>query len=748
VAGSRSLILIALGAAAVAARHPAQAQKTGQWALCGGPLTPPVSGDPAKRESPDTPVTVDSDSARLDEKRQRYTFTGNAALTRADQQLSADELQYDRPSGDVAAAGDVRYLEKGVELNADRGHYNLNSQSGTLSSGDYRIDAGHLHGEADEMVLVDPLHSRYRNVTLTTCNPGEEVWWLHASSLEINREERYGEAWNTWVSFEGVPLLYSPWLRFPVGSDRMTGFLAPVFGHSQDGGVEFGIPFYLNLAPNYDATITPRYFTRRGTMLGTQFRYLEPWVRGRVDLTYLPDDRAYGADRWSIDQAHELRVGDHLRGELRQQRVSDTSYLGDFSENFDVISERNLESRAAVAWSSADWSLSADAQSWQTVDPDIPKIGRPYAHKPRVQFRFDPLGYSWLDYGVDGEATHFYHPDPSERVTGNRVDLTPRIAFPYKTLGYHITPGVKWRYTSYDLERPDPAAPATPTRSVPIYSVDAGLALERDTNLFGRDMVQTLEPQLYYLYVPTRDQSDLPLFDTGNASLTYAQLFSDNRFTGTDRVGDANQLATGVTSRLIDRQSGVEYLRLSAGQIFYFKDRTVTLGGAPETAPRSNYVGELRAQLGGGLSTSINGQLDPENTGNQQWNGTLQWRDGARRAANLRYRTARRDGAKVYETGEINFALPVSMHWSVFGGWRYDWVNARTQQRFEGLQYEGCCYAVRLAQRSYLSTGSGGAAKLSGQVLLELELKGLGGVGDRLTSFFEDAVSGYKAPQY
>ncbi|MGD8429190.1 MAG: putative LPS assembly protein LptD, partial [Ectothiorhodospiraceae bacterium] len=319
-----SLVAVYAGGGAARAADGSGRQLTGQWAFCGAPLTPPPAGDPATREAPDTATTIDAGSVRYDAATGRYTFLGRPVLSRADQRLEADRLEYDEGRQRAEASGGFRYDEAGVVMKGDRGTYDLDDNTGQFSQVSYRVEAGHLHGEADSVDVESESRTRYRNVTLTTCNPGEEDWWLHAGEVTIDTQEREGVAYNAWLSFWHVPLFYTPYISFPVGSGRKTGFLAPNIGNSDTGGASLSTPYYLNLAPNYDDTITPTVYARRGLMLSNEFRYLTRSLSGEIRGSYLPDDQAYGEDRWSIMQRHRLALGQHFRGELLQQRVSDT----------------------------------------------------------------------------------------------------------------------------------------------------------------------------------------------------------------------------------------------------------------------------------------------------------------------------------------------------------------------------------------------------------------------------------------
>lgn len=741
VTAKSTLALVLLLAAGTAG-----AQSGGRWALCGAPLVPAAPGDPAERRSPDTPVRGEADHAVVEGRERVYRLRGDAELRRADQRIRAERLRYRAGAGELSARGRVELLEQGTLLRGERLDYDLDRDSGRFSGvAEYRIAAGHLQGSADAVIAEGPQRSRYEGVSLTTCNPGEEVWRLHAGEVSIDREARQGTAWNAWLSILDVPVFYTPYLTFPVGTDRKSGFLAPAVGRSDEGGASFRLPYYWNIAPNYDATITPEVFSERGLLLGGEVRYLQPWGGGEVRGGYLPGDDVFGDDRWSIRQQHRWRAGESVRVEVDQQRVSDPFYVDDFSTDFDRRSASFLESFGIVSWGAGDFRASLDTQAWQSLDPEIAPASEPYAREPRLQLAYEPLRSPLpLEFSFTSELTEFTHPAPAARDTGTRIDFSPRLALPWRTLGYYVEPAVTWRYTEYRLDRPDPALERNPQRSLPVYTMDAGLFLERPSTLF-EGVFQTLEPRLFYRAAPTREQDELPRFDTSRSATTFGQLFRREGFTGPDRVEDGERISAGLTTRFVDERSGREYLRLSGGQIFYLEDREVTLSGEPERERRSDYVTELRLSLPRGFSAQADYRWDPEESGNSDLRTLLQWRGGATQVVNLGLRQREVDGEATLDQGELSFALPLSQRWRVFGGIIQDFTLNEPQQRFAGIQYDACCHAVRLTHREYLGRdAASGDVELESQILLELELKGLGGIGDSIVSFLEDEIRGYR----
>ena len=725
------------------------ASDAGQWALCGPPLLPPPLGDPGRRDDPGEPTRIEAGSLRYDRVADRYVLTGRPRLSRADQQIEADRAVYDAAEGRVEAEGSVRYRESGMLLEGARGEFFLEQDRGWAEQVDYRVEPGHLHGSARQARVESATLSRLRGVRITTCEPGEEDWWLRASRVTIDREADEGHAFNGWLSFYGVPVFYLPYINFPLSDARKTGFLVPSFGSSDRSGTMVRVPAYWNIAPNLDATLAPTWYGRRGVLLDGELRYLLPWLSGEARQSVLPDDDLTGDTRWQVRQNHRAWLGRDFRATLDVHRVSDDDYLDDFGAGLDDSTVNNLESRSTVSYQRPNWGVDASAQVFQTVDPDVAPAAEPYDRLPRVRYRYrGPERRWWPEVDLEARYDHFRHDAPELRTTGHRLDLVPRVSLPLRRPGYFLEPAVAWQHTRYRLDRVEPDAPERPSRSAPIASVDAGLFLERNFRMFGQRLLQTLEPRLFYLYVP--EQDELPLFDTSlsGLSLSYNELFRTNRFTGPDRLGDANQLTVGLTSRLLGTTRGFEYLRVSAGQILFFRDREVQLRETlpAETTGRSDYVTELRVGLPAGLRGAADFRWDPEEFGNRQLRTSLSWRPSSRLVVNLGYRQEQVGGEAEQSEGDVSLGLPLGRRWHLLGGWQYSFDEDATLERFAGFAYGSCCWALRGIWRQYVSEREGDldAGTLEQQFMVELELRGLGGVGDEIMAFLNSAVPGFR----
>ncbi|RFA31275.1 hypothetical protein CAI21_01145 [Alkalilimnicola ehrlichii] len=713
-------------------------------ALCGGPIsTQPDPANLAAREDPATPVTIDADRVDYFGATQSYRFAGNVLLQQADQQLQADRIVFNQETSRADASGNLRYYEDGLTLWAEEGHLYFDVTRGALSTARFQFEHSYTHGDADEIIIEDSQRSRYRDVRFTTCPPDRTDWWLRGSELRTDREEGMGSARHAWLQFMGVPLFYTPYISFPIDDRRRSGLLAPSYRQSSRSGFDLRIPYYWNMAPNYDAVLAPRIVTRRGLMLDTEWRLLTRQFAAETDLQYLPDDDLYGDDRWLASLRMESPEERAIQWELDLNRVSDEDYLRDFGSGIASSSVSHLPSLAIASYQTLDLRVSAQAQTWQTLDQEV---SSPYRILPRVRVDYNPAPIAaGLDYRLESELTYFDHANPSARDTGVRAHVVPTLSRTWDGLAYFITPSFAVSHTEYWLDRPDNSAAENPSSTIPIFSVEAGIFLERDFALGNRALMQTLEPRLFYLYVPEYDQSDQPRFDTRDSELTLGQLFRTNRFTGPDRQGDANQVSAALTSRVVDRQSGREHLSASVGQIFYLEDREVTINDALEDPTRnsSDIMAELRSQLPGGFNVFADYRWDPYDNRTRRSGLRLQYRPQPDAVINLGYRsrTERDSGSRELEQTDLSFVWPIGARWHAIGGWRYSLLDNETLEQFAGFEFDNCCWSFRLLAREYVRDLDREPER---EVMFQLEFTGLADVGRSVQDFMIDAVTGYR----
>ncbi len=694
---------------------------------------------------PDDLTVIDADGALLEPGQNRILFEGDVQVRRGQRMVEADRIIYDQGNGILTASGQVYLEQPRLRLTAERARLDLEREQGEMERVGYRLTDRGARGEAARARLDDPQRSHLEQVTYSTCAPGNDAWQLEADTLDLDRETGVGVARNARLRLKGVPFLYLPYATFPIDDRRKSGFLAPSVGDSDRSGYDLATPYYFNIAPNMDATLTPRYLSKRGLMLGGEFRYLQPRHHGRLRAEILPsdsavadgDNRTRGAFSYQAGGSPAPRWG----FDVNLNYASDKYYLDDLGNSLAVTSARQLERRADLTYKGDGWTALARTQYFQTVDPDIASIDRPYIRLPQLLFDLNrPDQARGLTYLLRAEYVNFDHSDDT-KVKGHRIDLAPSLALPlYRPWGF-FTPKATLRYTKYQLDNQQAGWDSSPDRALGTLSLDGGLFFERSANWFDTALLQTLEPRLFYLYTPYQDQSELPDFDTARVEFSFASLFRENRFSGADRVGDANQVTAALTSRTLSRESGQELFRASIGQIYYFRDRLVQLPGvAIRDDGSSSVVGELAARLGANWSSRASFQWNPHKSSRATEKAalSLHYQDGRDRLVNLSYRMT----DQVLEQTDLSGRWPLGPRVTLVGRWTYSLRNEVTNLAFAGIEYDSCCWRLRLVAQQLLTSID---AEPSNSILLQFELKGLASLGQRVDDYLEQNITGYHA---
>ncbi len=709
------------------------------WGLCPPDELAHLLTEFTGAEADDSPVEFSSDQATSGPL--EALLQGDVQVYRGDQQLKAPAMMLDRESNIVTATDEIVYGDPNIAVRAEGGVFDLDEDVGQFNSADYYFAPRNARGSAGAITVRQREESaELAVVTYSTCERDSPFWQLRSDRMVLDQRAGRGEAWDISVALLDTPVLYLPYLSFPINDERQSGFLVPSAGYDSEGGFDFRLPYYWNIAPNMDATLAPRVITNRGLLLGGEFRYLTHKDRGSLHLEYLPSDQEYGDDRYSVKALHQSNPMGTLYTDLLFQEVSDDDYIEDLDNFLGLTSPDYLEQRFDVRYFGRGWQALARLQDFDTIDQDLFENNEPYSRQPQLLFD-SGWRLGGFDYGLRGEWVDFDHPS---KVTGQRLDVWPRIGYPLEWSWGFFKPEASYRYTTYDLEGTDPGQETTPDRGAPILSVDTGLIFERpvDWGWLGQDMVQTLEPRLYYLRVPYRDQTDLPLFDTDDIDRSYAWLFLDNRFVGADRLGDANQLTTAVTTRLLGAEDGRERLRLSLGQVQYFDPPRVGLEQELDERSESELIAEAMVRVS--PSIELGGAL--------QWDSSL---DVTRRGAfDMRYRSdndhivnvAYRFSRDDLEQTDVAMLWRLNPQWRVAGRWNYSLIDDQTIDLAAGLEYGDCCWAVRFLARHHRLEPEDEDAKNSFYV--ELELKGFTSVGRNIENYFEDAVIGYERTRY
>ena len=698
----------------------------------------PSAARPPPRRADDAPagnaadpeIELTSDSATLGVDGDAV-LEGDVRITQGERTLSAKDVKYDRRTGVFAVAGEVRYADPSLQVSGRGGEFEPKGGA-AFADAAFELPERPARGAAERLTLSSDGKLGLEGVWFSTCPASDPDWRIRAGSIEIDPATRNGTARDAAVEFMGVPILYLPWMSFPVGSQRKSGFLFPNVGYSSRSGLQVEVPYYFDLAPNYDLTLEPVLYGRRGVELGGRFRYLTPAHRGELQARVLPSDPLKDADRHWARIIHRGGFGAGWRVELDAQDVSDAEYFEDFGSSVADASTTFLQRLARVSWADEHWLLRGELRDFQAIDRALAEDDRPYATLPRIELRGDLATGAdrRLRLGVDAEFARF---DRDVGVTGWRFDAAPRVSLELDRAGWYVKPGASWRYTGYDLE--GATGPAKPTRSLPSAWLDAGLRLERFASIGGATRI-TLEPRMLYLWTPYRDQDALPVFDTAEPDLDYVQLFRTTRYVGADRVADADQLSLGVTGRVYDA-AGRQLLWATVGQTRYFAQQRVRLPWEPaERRRESDLVAQLGVSAWRDWTVDLGLQWNTRDARRERSDLRLRWRPDAERALNLAW-NFQRDGI---DQAEFSGAWPLGKRWGVFGKMVYDLQGGDGLERFAGLEYKACCWRLRAVARRFVSDRTGAQDT---QFYLQLELNGLSSVGSGADAFLGEAIRGY-----
>ncbi len=696
-----------------------------------------VPGLPTQGDREASPAQVQGDRFSSPDSK-LFHLSGDTALQRLDQLLRADSLTYNADTTAYDAEGHVRYQERGMLFSADSMKGTTTPEYGVADNVQYQLLSSRGNGVASQAIMLDQDRDKLHDVTYSTCDLHNRVWEIEAKTMTMDRNEGLGRAHGVTMRVKGVPFLWLPYMRFPIDNRRQTGFLYPSFGKRSRAGFFVSIPFYWNIAPNYDATFTPVWYADRGGMLDSQARWLTGTSKGELNLEYMPHDKVAGRNRGYLTLRNRTKLPWDLRWNTYIARATDKAWFQDFGENLITSRAVQLHSSSYVSSSGDWWNAGVGADWYQIVTPGISDRAAAYRRLPRLYFNADrPIGGpGGPEWGIESEAVRFVQP---EKVGGERFDMYPYLAWPLQGAAWFLRPEVGVRYTAYNLPQPVARGDSDhPTRTTPIFDVDAGLIFERDTHLFGSDYTQTLEPRVYYLRVPYRNQDDLPLFDTRSLTFDFWQLFTTNSFSGADRQMNANNLSLALTTRFLD-EDGVEKLSASIGQIRYFDPQRVTLrrGGREVDYSGSNYVANLTIALNDNWRLTTSQQWNPNTDETDVSTVGLQrrlWGDGI---VNLDYRYRR----GLIEQASMTAEVPVGAAWKLVGGYTYSLRDKRAIDAFAGIEWDSCCTAIRILSRHYVYDYKGNS---NNAIMFEIQFKGVGSYGQHAGTFLQNAILGYQ----
>ncbi|HEY3808508.1 MAG TPA: LPS assembly protein LptD [Steroidobacteraceae bacterium] len=702
-------------------------------------------------------------------------LSGNVDLHMGDREIQADRLDYDRDANNLTASGAVRYRDPIVLLQGDTGHYN--DQSADFSHGRFELLKQPGHGTAEQISMTPDKVITLERVTYSSCPRQHNDWMIRARELVLDTQAGRGVGHGAIVDFEQVPILYLPWISFPLSNARQSGVLFPTFGSSSLSGAFLGVPWYWNIAPNQDATFTPTYYSTRGLDLGAEYRLLTEATRGTLNVNVMPYDRQTGGDRNFLRLVDRYQLGWNTRIDTNVENVSDGAYFEDFTQGTESTSTPFLPRSVAVMHRDDIWNLRAEVVGYQTLDySNVPVDERPYIQLPRLSAAalWSPGSWSQLQTGFDSELVNFTRAgctpctaaagcpglantcnlagtpaDPNANVSGWRLDAMPRMGLDISGAGYFLRPGVAWEFTQYAL-RDSVGTDSSPQRSLPIVSIDSGLDFERVSGSGGARII-TLEPRAMYVYIPYREQSQLPVFDSGIPDPNLIELFRPNRFVSVDRVGDENGLTLGLTSQTFDTASGTRYLSATIGQAIYLQPARVTLPGqALQSVDTSSLIAQVVLSAYRNWNLQFDIASNPAVSAIQQDEITLQYHPSNQQVANLSYRYRAGQLAQI----DASAAWPVASHWDLYARAVYSLFDNPTAtlnapavhpgsiEDFAGFQYRGTCWNLRVVWQRSVSERNG---TQSSGVSFQLELTGLSSVGSQVTSFLEQSIRGYSS---
>ncbi|HKE96431.1 MAG TPA: LPS assembly protein LptD [Povalibacter sp.] len=703
---------------------------------------PPDCPEPTtvQNASPPRPVATDP-QADIDMQMDSFEATrtgqwalqGNVTISQGERKLQTSDAIFDPQTQTFITRSKVTYSDPGMRVEGTAAEF-APAGSMTFEGASFELPAQPARGSAARISASKDGKLSLDDVRYTTCPVGNDDWILKASDIDISQSAGMGTGRNVRLDFKGIPILYTPFISFPVSDQRKTGFLFPTFGTSSRSGTALGVPWYWNIAPEYDATFLPTWYSRRGLRLDTEFRYLSPFGRGTLTSDYLPDDQLFGDARLLTHFVDQSDFTEHLRLGIDAADVTDNEWFQDFGLGPEGTSISYLNRLANLVYLDDGWFASLRAQNFQTIDTSIDDFDRPYTLLPQLAVRgyFPDQPYG-LTLGFDGEFSNFLRNDG---VTGMRLDLAPEIRMPLRGAGIYLEPAASWRYTTYRLSDTAAGAETTPHRSVPLFSLDGGMAFEKNWGRRGQRL-QTLEPRFMYVYVPYRNQDDLPVFDSGAPDFNPVQLFRTNRYVGSDRLSNANQVSVGITSRLLDTNTGQQFIAGTVGQAFYFDRPRVALPGVPlDDTKSSDIVAELDLRAYENWNINMGVQWDPDDTRSEKGDVNVQYRPANDRVMNVGYRF-RRDGI---EQVDGSVAWPIGSRWSAYARMVYSLEEETTLDQFAGLEYRACCWRLRFVGRRYVSNRDG---DVDTSFLVQLELNGLSSVGVGADAFLERSIRGY-----
>ncbi len=700
------------------------------------------------------PLFMEADRIQGTQDKEVEAF-GNARLHKGGQSFQADWMRHNTATDVLTATGKVRLEQDREVIEGNKLRYELATDRGEMDGPRYLLMSvppttstsasfpkSEARGTAERLLFDGPRKYRIENASYTTCEPGNDAWFLRAKQLDIDRNRDVGVAHDASIVFFDQTIFYTPYLSFSLHQQRKSGLLTPSYRTSNTTGFEFTAPYYWNIAPDMDATLYPRYMTKRGLQLGGDLRYLNPRWRGDAHVEMLSNDQQIGRDRWRLFAKHQQTLDHAWNGGFNFHRVSDGKYFTDLSTLVAVTSQVHLSNDATLArggtWGDGGtYTFSAFTQRWQTLqsDPLVPLVS-PYHRQPQISLSAQRQGTRWGDFDLLSSFVSFDHPS---LINGRRVVAYPSVSVPLQNAYAFVTPKIGVHTTHYVMGSNNTAGLQDSTRTLPIFSTESGVVFERNTRVDGQPFIQTLEPKIYYVYIPYRDQSMLPNYESGLQDINFATIFTENQFSGQDRINDANQLTFGASSRFIDAGTGIERLRFALAQRYYFQPQRVTVPGVP-TRASDRSSSDLLATFGGNIaknwSADAGWQYNTDLKQTQKFNLSTRYQPQQGKVLNLAYRET------ISSLRQVDFSTqwPIDGRWTAVGRWNFSIRDNRTLEALAGVEYNDNCWALRIVAHRFATTTD--AASTS--IFVQLELSGVSRIGTNPLDVLRRSISGYK----
>lgn len=722
--------------------------------------------------------------------------TGDVELRKTGTLLLADRLTYWPLQDEVEATGHVHLVQEGTEIDAPHLRMKLSEQIGYIEQADFHIAKNvtsrlyqnqqiavtssvtnasvsgapmmlnvpdsyglpttseqtrlsHAYGKAERINFEGENQIRLMDTTYSTCKPGQTDWYLQGSEIKLDYDENRGEASHASVWFKDVPLLYAPTASFSLNNQRKSGLLHPIFSASSKNGFDFDLPYYWNIAPNYDLTLHPRYMSKRGFQLGAEARYLDYNYTGTTKIEYMPDDNIAKRERYGYNIQHTHNLGRGVSAAINFNKVSDDFYQQDMSSRLLQTSQVQLPQQLTLGYAPSPWlQTSMQLLRYQTLQPDpLNPVARPYFLEPQLNI----VGYRpnvlKTDLTLLGQFSRFTHPD---KIQADRMVLYPQLSLPIVTPAFQITPKIGVHMTQYALSNTErfaangmAAAPGNSiNRVLPTFSLDATVTFEREMQLFDSAFIQTLEPRIYYVHIPYKDQSNTPVFDAGLSDFNFAQIFAENRYSGLDRINDANQLTAAVTTRMLDAHTGVERFKAMIGQRYYFRPQQVTLPGeAVRNANFSNLIAGFTGLVLPKTYADAAWEYDYSNAQSQRFSVGARYQPDYGKVLSASYRYSRDALTTNGLVDQVDIAgqWPLSAQWYAVGRYNYSLKDNRPLETVAGLEYNAGCWSTRLvAQRLEAIAGAPNTT-----IYFQLELNDFGSLGSNPIQLLRRTIPGY-----